>query len=1063
MKNSKSIKLALLAVCALLFLNAQSLAQLPEWTNAYHGIQNSVYWKYRKPHAAYWQQDVHYKINATLIDSLDVIDAEETLYYVNNSPDTLYEVYFHLYQNAFIKGSYLEQLNLANNFKQRFGKYELAGKGTEIENLTVNNQQAKLWLDNTILKVTPANAILPGSVTVITIKFKTYFDDGGNQRRRMKMFKDNWGNKQFNAVHWYPRICVYDSKFKWATDQHLSKEFYGNFGIYNVTLNVPNHFVVDATGDLQNRELVMPNELRKKLDIKNFANKPWDEKPSVVITPDGSTKTWHFVAVNVHDFAWVADPTFRIGEEELVLNNGHKVTLVALAQEPHASGWQDAALFTKKVIEIYSRDFGNYLYPKMICVDARDGMEYPMLTLDGGRSPGYYGLIAHEVGHNWFFGMVGNNETYRASLDEGFTQFLTNWAITDIFGEVKPSKYNPYPTPRMDQTVYWGYLRDAMKWEDMPLNTHSDDFNSSLHHGGGYAHVYYKTATMLYNLQYVLGNKLFNEAMQHYFNQWKLCHPYFEDFRKSIIDYTKVDLNWFFDQWLETTKRIDYKVGSVKKVNGDSLQITFKRKGEMQMPIDFTVIAKDGKRADYYIPNTWFVKETNATVLPKWYGWGKLNQKHTVTVKSPGKLYNVIIDTTYRLADVYQVDNDWRQQPISYFDKGISLPINRRKHKIGFRPDLWYNAVDGVKLGYHWESDYAGITDFASATIWYNSQLLNNYSGNHRELLSVVLHNRYLIRKKTYSYFDFKALDGLFYFKGGVEFGYKKSTFDFYLKMLERTELSSVDYLLFPQEWNAGRINSTINFTQRIPYQYFKGGGEFKHGIRASFLSDYDFSSYFVQLINHHNVSKFEIHTRLFAQGMQGSNIAPESRLFVAGGNPKDMMDNKYLRSRGFVPSNWLGFGDATNNFQFGGGLNIRGFAGYLMPANINGTQVYMYRGLSGASVNTEIDFDNFINFKPASVANYLKMDLYLFGDAGILYNTFEPGESSFAQRKFANTGLIANAGLGSALTIKKWGNMNKAKPLTIRFDMPLYISNAPFVQPENIAFRWLLGIGRTF
>jgi aminopeptidase N len=197
-----------------------------------------------------------------------------------------------------------------------------------------------------------------------------------------------------------------------------------------------------------------------------------------------------------------------------------------------------------------------------------------MLTLDGGSSPGYFGLLAHEVGHNWFFGMVGNNETYRASLDEGFTQFLTHWSTSKLLGEYPKykgkDKYvkNHYkPVNLRETTVYLGYMNDALADEDMPLNTHSDDFNSALGHGGGYRAVYYKTATMLYNLQYVLGDSLFLYCMQSYFNQWKTCHPYFEDFRASMIHYSKTDLNWFFDQWMETTKKVDYKIYRPKFIN----------------------------------------------------------------------------------------------------------------------------------------------------------------------------------------------------------------------------------------------------------------------------------------------------------------------------------------------------------------------------------------------------------------------------------------------------------------------------------------------------------------
>jgi hypothetical protein len=130
---------------------------------------------------------------------------------------------------------------------------------------------------------------------------------------------------------------------------------------------------------------------------------------------------WKYHAENVHDFAFTADPTYRIGEAEW-----KGIKCIALAQEPHAAGWQNAAELHGKHHRVLQRATSvHYAYPKMVVADARDGMEYPMLTLDGGRDPDYRGLLVHEVGHNWFFGMVGNNETYRALLDEGFTQFLT--------------------------------------------------------------------------------------------------------------------------------------------------------------------------------------------------------------------------------------------------------------------------------------------------------------------------------------------------------------------------------------------------------------------------------------------------------------------------------------------------------------------------------------------------------------------------------------------------------------------------------------------------------------
>jgi aminopeptidase N len=261
---------------------------------------------------------------------------------------------------------------------------------------------------------------------------------------------------------------------------------------------------------------------------------------------------------------------------------------VAIVQEPHAAGWQNAPEYITKIIKTFSEDIGMYCYPKIVAADARDGMEYPMITMDGGSDPGYRGLFIHEIGHNWFYGQVGSNETYRAAMDEGFTQFLTVWGSQRIEGDRMPQKtsLNNYRshfaegTPVMDGALLNRYTLEALNQSvGLPLNTHSDDFHSALGQGGGYGQVYFKTGSMLYNLEYTLGDSLFKAAMHNYFDQWKMAHPYFEDFRASIIQFTQVDLSWFFDEWFETTKTLDYGIGKIRKIRGtDSTAIKFYRK-----------------------------------------------------------------------------------------------------------------------------------------------------------------------------------------------------------------------------------------------------------------------------------------------------------------------------------------------------------------------------------------------------------------------------------------------------------------------------------------------------
>nr|MBP7408511.1 M1 family metallopeptidase [Flavobacteriales bacterium] len=567
--------------------------------NTYRNADNPHYWKNRPPYEGYWQQDVHYLIKARMDDERDVVDGDLTLYYHNNSPDTLRYVFFHLYQEAYVAGSY----NLDQEGEHwRGGSEDSPYAGTRINSLTSEGDSLRTEQDNTILKVWLKQALPPGERVVLRIGFSTHWSMSVG--RRMKLF-NAWGSKHYDGVHWYPRIAVYDRKFGWDTQQHLGMEFYGDFGTFDVDLDFPHHYVVDATGVLQNPQEVMPAELRARLDIANFKNKPWNEKPTVITPPEpGKRKVWKFHSENTHDFAFTADPTYRIGEAEW---NG--VQCIALAQEPHASKWQNAADYCAKVIEAHSTSFGMYAYPKMIVADARDGMEYPMLTLDSGNDPNYRGLFVHEIGHNWFFGMVGNNETYRAMLDEGFTQFLTAWGLEQIDGDTMvvdtpKTKYERrYTLPELarESEVYSGYQRDAVRDKLPAINTHSDEFDHWTDKGsGGYGHVYTKTATMLYNLQYVLGDTLFLAAMRNYFDRWHMCHPYVEDFRQSMHDFTGVDLNWFFDQWIETDKRIDYAVKCVTGRHEDEGQtIHLRRKGSLQMPIDLQVTAKDGKLYDF--------------------------------------------------------------------------------------------------------------------------------------------------------------------------------------------------------------------------------------------------------------------------------------------------------------------------------------------------------------------------------------------------------------------------------------------------------------------------------
>ena len=1077
----------------LLFIVAQiTIAQittLPK--NTFRSAENKLYWKNKLPRADYWQQDVHYIIDATLDDSLNTITGNSyKLVYWNNSPNTLTELYFHLFQNAAQPGSYYENLNQNNKIPIKYGKYEEEGLGTTTENIQVNGETVKIELDNTIMKVFLNQPLASGDSLVVTMKFRTYYDNG-SMRRRMK-FYETFNTKHFDGVFWYPSICVYDQKFGWTTDQDLDKEFYHDFGTFDIALTFPQEYVVDATGVLTNEAEMFPDSLRAKLDIKNFAKKPLNEAPSIIIPKEkGKTKTWRYHAENVHNFAFTADPLYRIGE---VVWNGVKV--ITLAQEPHASKWQLSGWYTAQVIKTYSNDFGMYDWPKIIVADAKDGMEYPMLTLDNGTYPQHQYLLSHEVGHMWFYGMVGSNETYRAFMDEGFTQFLTVWSMDKIVGKtrarVHPNKFvNKYldSSDNRYENLYYPYLNHVTENYDEQLNTHSCAFNGAVRHSGNYCLVYYKSGTMLYNLKYVLGDSLFIGAMKHYVQKWKFAHPYPEDFRQAIIEYSKTDLNWFFDEWLETTKYIDYKVKNVKQVHSDNKKstynITFERIGRMNMPLKFTVVLEDGRKQNYLIPNTWFKPQTSDIILPKWYGWDLLQPTYTAKiditydtakVAATPEIKSVIIDPEMLLADADNSNNQWGKKTNRtwQFDHRVPQAESWKYRRNYIRPDVWYNGFDGIQLGAHAEGKYFNKYNY-HISVWGNTtigQYLQTPTDKKPQYIAFnAIYNRQLnhVSKELTANSQLAFNAGIWKGILGIEKIFRKqdqrnarytkvSVFAKYLV----NQYNYQPYLLYPTEWGVRNqstqwVNASFNISVLRNYVYTKGSGTVNFSLRAPFIaSDYNYSQLTGEAKNSYAVTKkLDLRTRAFAQlGLGG--IPLESSLYTAGANQEQMIDNKYTRAIGFVPNDWLGYQSTTNHFQYGGGLNLRGYAGNLCTEKIStskgDTIVTAYNGQSGGAVNMELDFDKHIKLKAKGLTKNIHFDMYGFFDAGIMnYKVLNKNYWS---------SMRMDAGLGTCMTLKF--SPYDVTPLTIRADFPLWI-NTPVVGENYGAFRWMLSVNRAF
>jgi len=922
----------------------------------------------------------------------------------------------------------------------------------------------------------------------------------------MKVY-DHHGYKHFNGVHWYPRICVYDRKFTWETDQHVEKEFYGDYGFFNISLTLPNHYVVEATGTLVNKDDVLPAALRKQLDIANFKDKPIGSQPSVITEPNGSFKTWNFQAVNVHDFAWTADPTYRIGETTW---NG--VQCVAIAQENNAAGWQQTAQFTAKVIATYSRDFGMYNYPKIVCADAADGMEYPMITLDGGYYPSHQGLIAHEVGHNWFFGMVGSNETYRAALDEGFTQFLTAWCMRKLTKESQPEL----------KRAFAGYMEDAIDGTDEVLETHSNDFHSATGHGGGYKHVYYKTASMLYNLQYYLGDSVFLQAMKNYVEQWKFCHPYIEDFRNSIIQSAQTDLNTFFDQWFQTNKSADYSIKRITPLKTPNYyRVTLQRNGKMVMPVDLDFLispktiptttnenASNAKNRNvspsdvFYsitIPVTQYQKPGRYNLKP-WIGWDKLRPTYTFDIEMPvdGKVKQVWLDRSGRLADINRVNNVWKKRSEWRLDLGNGANTNYLGVYQGLvRPAVRYNVASGVLLGAVASGQYAGRKKEFNLGLWYTSGWQARYS--HAPKLQYQAEFKHQTRGGGTYYYQSLLYNeinthelGWFNRIGKTEYGLNGKSMQRYHRLQYNidqpfynpwinSQVSGRDPY-FPQRDQLDGFLSTanqwsyvaqaqLNLYVKQAYSGWGKSGSVRFDMRMP--SPWSNSQYgFVQLEWKHfqPVGKTLLRLRSLAYFGGGNNPTPESVLYLASANPEDAFQQDLYRDFGMYNLN--NSSTQWNTIQVNGGLNLRGFNGYSAPktvkqANGNDTTLAFFRGNQGLGINAALDLTPYFRWIPK--VKLLGINPYLFGDAGIIgqpLNSLNTNREMVTSQVYSR--LLADAGFGASVNLRNWSTITKnkalraAKPINLRVDFPIWV-NAVQNDDSFVQFRMRVSVGTDF
>ncbi len=676
----------------------------------------------------YWQQEVNYKIDVVLQSDLRTITGTCHIEYINNSPDTLRELYIKAFPNAVQKGSF------ADKKARETGDYSFANltfyeQGSlEIDSLQVHYIPNRVvyvethdpiegekptlprWtFDNTIVAVDLSpQPTLPNDTTRISIHFTTTLPSPHSMRMGL------YGGVT-KAAYWYPQVCVYDRKIGWNNGQYLGwGECYGDYGRFEVSITAPEDIVVAATGYCWNQDVVLPESLKTALELNNYL-KPRSDWPKLKYDIS-RTKRWEFAADNVNDFAFVASRDYCISWD-----TSDAVDVIAYVLKRNAQKWKTATQDGIDAITTLSEKFFPYQYPVMRICDAYGGMEFPMLVhcAGGPPSPGWYIVTYHEIAHNWFMGMIGSNQTDRPFLDEGFTTHAEHVVMEKYRG-----RYDNVSNPQ-------GWYARAFAPDDEVRNTRgfrpllelmTEKYDKpmvfSYDQGEEYwpyrVSAYYKTAAMHYNLRAILGDSAYFAAMQHYCREWLFSHPYEEDFVEAMEQATGLQLDPFFQQWFYGRERLDYGVKSVKRKTDSSdsrTEITLENRGRFVTPVPVAVILENGDTLFYTAaPEGMTYARPGYTTLPTWHQFRRFDEKYTFTVNDSRKVKKVVVDPENLLMDIDRTNNIsgffWPTEIRFDNMKYDRVPVN--EYALRWRPDLWYDKPNGMQIGGHLHGSYLG-------------------------------------------------------------------------------------------------------------------------------------------------------------------------------------------------------------------------------------------------------------------------------------------------------------------------------------------------------------------
>jgi hypothetical protein len=582
-----------------------------------------------------WQQRVKYKMDVDMDVSTNRFTGRQQLEYWNNSPDTLYKLFYHLYFNAFQPGSMMDVRSRRQGtitsgrgadwdmrVRDRIANLKPDEIGYQkVRTLKLNGRPQAIKELETILEVVLDKPILPRTKVKLDMEF-----EGQVPLQIRRSGRDNPTSKvRYSMSQWYPKLCEYDYE-GWHPTPYVGREFYGVWGDFEVNISIDKNYILGGTGYLQN-----PLEI-------GYGYEP---EGAVVKRPATPKLTWKFKAPNVHDFMWAADPEYI--HKKRKVNDSVTLHLLYKVSNTPAAQWEKVLDDAARVFPLIEKTFGVYPYKQYSFIHGGDGgMEYPMATLLVGP-----GAWLHEWMHNWYHGLLATNESLYAWMDEGFTSYA----------EDRMSAFLEGNTGFAYDGTYRGYFSLVKSGREEPLTTHADHFNTNSAHT---AAAYTKGAVFLEQLGYIMGAGPRDQLLHDYYNKWRFKHPNAADFVRLAEKRSGLKLDWYKEYWVNSTKTIDYAIDSLYEVDGKT-QIRLRRVGLMPMPIDLQISFADSTEEIHYIPLDlmYGVKPmenpTQRFVHDRW------NWTHEVyTLECNRKLADIRlieIDPSQRMADINRSNN----------------------------------------------------------------------------------------------------------------------------------------------------------------------------------------------------------------------------------------------------------------------------------------------------------------------------------------------------------------------------------------------------------------------